>query len=95
MTRKTLARTVMVAALSLGATGALAQTEIQWWHSMTGALNDRVNDLANGFNDSQKDYKVTPVYKGAYDVDGRRDRRVSAPATRRTSCRCSRSAPRR
>ena len=45
---------------------AQAQTEIQWWHSMTGALGDRVNDIANKFNASQKDYKVVPVYKGAY-----------------------------
>ncbi|MEO8486401.1 MAG: sn-glycerol-3-phosphate ABC transporter substrate-binding protein UgpB [Betaproteobacteria bacterium] len=45
---------------------ALAQTEIQWWHSMTGALNDRVNEFAKGFNESQKDYKIVPVYKGAY-----------------------------
>ena len=27
---------------------AQAQTEIQWWHSMTGGLNDWVIDLANG-----------------------------------------------
>ena len=33
---------------------------------MTGALNDRVNELAKGFNESQKEYKVVPVYKGAY-----------------------------
>ncbi|MGL4675480.1 MAG: sn-glycerol-3-phosphate ABC transporter substrate-binding protein UgpB [Wohlfahrtiimonas sp.] len=46
---------------------ALAQTEIQWWHSMDGALNDWVVDLADGFNTSQKDYKVVPVYKGNYD----------------------------
>ena len=45
---------------------AQAVTEIQWWHSMTGALNDQVNLIANGFNDSQKDYKVAPVYKGQY-----------------------------
>ncbi len=50
----------------LGASSAQAQTEIQWWHSMTGALNDRVNEIANGFNASQKDYKVTPIYKGTY-----------------------------
>ncbi len=43
-----------------------APIEIQWWHSMTGVLNDRVNDIANGFNASQKDYKVVPVYKGGY-----------------------------
>jgi sn-glycerol 3-phosphate transport system substrate-binding protein len=45
---------------------AFAVTEIQWWHSMTGALGDRVNDIANGFNASQKDYKIVPVYKGTY-----------------------------
>ena len=33
---------------------AQAQVEIQWWHSMTGGLNDWVVDLANGFNTSQK-----------------------------------------
>ncbi|MBK9702764.1 MAG: sn-glycerol-3-phosphate ABC transporter substrate-binding protein UgpB [Betaproteobacteria bacterium] len=50
----------------LGASSAQAQTEIQWWHSMTGALGDRVNDIANGFNASQKDYKVVPIFKGTY-----------------------------
>lgn len=46
---------------------AHAQTEIQWWHSMTGGLNDWVLDLANGFNASQKEYKIVPTYKGTYD----------------------------
>ena len=57
-----------VAMLTSGLLGAnaQAQTEIQWWHSMTGALNDRVSDIANGFNASQKDYKVVPVFKGQY-----------------------------
>ncbi len=50
----------------VSAPAAQAQTEIQWWHSMTGALGDRVNDIANGFNASQKDYKVVPIYKGSY-----------------------------
>ena len=53
-------------ACAFGAGSAQAATEIQWWHSMTGALGDRVNDIANGFNDSQSDYKVVPVYKGGY-----------------------------
>ncbi len=58
---------VALAALLAGATSlAQAQTEIQWWHSMTGALNDRVNEFAKGFNDSQKEFKIVPVYKGAY-----------------------------
>src|SRR4051812_26505846 len=47
--------------------GAQAQTEIQWWHSMTAVNNEWVNDLAKDFNAKQKDYKVVPVYKGAYD----------------------------
>ena len=33
---------------------------------MTGALDDRVNDLAKRFNESQKEYKVVPVFKGSY-----------------------------
>src|SRR5687768_18598930 len=47
-------------------TPALAQTEIQWWHAMTGGNNDIVNKLADEFNASQKDYKVVPTYKGPY-----------------------------
>jgi sn-glycerol 3-phosphate transport system substrate-binding protein len=46
--------------------GAAAQTEIQWWHAMGGNLGDAVNALAEQFNKSQKDYKVTAVYKGSY-----------------------------
>lgn len=45
---------------------AHAQTEVQWWHSMGGALGEWVNDLAKDFNASQKDYKVTPTFKGSY-----------------------------
>ena len=58
-----------LAAVALAATfsfAAQAQTEIQWWHSMTGANGDRVNAMASGFNASQKNYKVVPVYKGSY-----------------------------
>ncbi|MEJ2803500.1 sn-glycerol-3-phosphate ABC transporter substrate-binding protein UgpB [Comamonadaceae bacterium PP-2] len=48
-------------------TPALAVTEIQWWHSMTAVNGEWVNDLARQFNDSQKDYKIVPTYKGSYD----------------------------
>ena len=54
-------------ALAALAAPATAQTEIQWWHSMGGALGEWVNDQAKGFNEKQKDYKVTPVFKGSYD----------------------------
>jgi len=50
----------------LGASAAQAQTEIQWWHSMPGALGEKLNALATKFNESQKDYKVVPVFKGSY-----------------------------
>jgi sn-glycerol 3-phosphate transport system substrate-binding protein len=43
------------------------QVEVQWWHSMGGALGEWVNDLAKDFNASQKDYKITPTFKGSYD----------------------------
>lgn len=46
---------------------AQAQTEIQWWHSMTAVNNEWVNDLAKQFNESQKEYKVIPTFKGSYD----------------------------
>ena len=53
--------------LSLGAASVQAQVEVQWWHSMPGALGEWVNDLAKDFNASQKDYKVVPTFKGSYD----------------------------
>ncbi|MBR0845340.1 sn-glycerol-3-phosphate ABC transporter substrate-binding protein UgpB [Bradyrhizobium liaoningense] len=52
--------------VGLGASPALAVTEIQWWHAMTGANNDVIVKLANDFNASQTDYKVIPTYKGNY-----------------------------
>ncbi len=63
MIRKILIAAAAILAASLP---VHAQTEIQWWHSMGGALGDKVNDLANKFNASQKDYKVVPVFKGTY-----------------------------
>jgi sn-glycerol 3-phosphate transport system substrate-binding protein len=57
----------LVAALVTTLSGpALAQTEIQWWHAMTGANNDVVVKLAEEFNASQKDYRIVPSYKGSY-----------------------------
>jgi sn-glycerol 3-phosphate transport system substrate-binding protein len=54
-------------ALAMAAPTVHAQTEIQWWHSMGGALGEWVNDLAKDFNASQKDYKIVPTFKGSYD----------------------------
>jgi len=55
-----------VAALGLASMAAQAQTEIQFWHSMGGALGDKVSELAGKFNETQKDYKVVAIYKGGY-----------------------------
>ena len=56
------------AALAAALAGPVhAQTEIQWWHSMGGALGEWVNDLAKEFNASQTAYKITPTFKGSYD----------------------------
>ena len=64
-TRRVVGAAATVAGLAMS-TQALAVTEIQWWHAMTGALNDKVNNFADRFNKSQSDYKVVPVFKGTY-----------------------------
>ncbi|MDP2264540.1 MAG: sn-glycerol-3-phosphate ABC transporter substrate-binding protein UgpB [Hydrogenophaga sp.] len=59
-----------VSALALAAalaSPAHAQTDIQWWHSMGGALGEWVNDLAKDFNASQTQYRIVPTFKGSYD----------------------------
>ncbi|HSQ72629.1 MAG TPA: extracellular solute-binding protein, partial [Rubrivivax sp.] len=67
MKLRSFAPALAAAALATLATlPAQAQTEIQWWHSMGGQLGEWVNGLAKGFNDTQKDYKVVPVFKGSY-----------------------------
>jgi sn-glycerol 3-phosphate transport system substrate-binding protein len=60
-------RLALAVAFAGFAASAQAVTEIQFWHSMTGKLGDKVNEIAQKFNASQTDYKVVPVYKGQYD----------------------------
>lgn len=60
-------RSAAALGLCLATAQAAAQTEIQWWHAMSGALGDRVTEFASKFNAEQKDYKVVPVFKGSYD----------------------------
>ncbi|SMO70499.1 sn-glycerol-3-phosphate ABC transporter substrate-binding protein UgpB [Paracoccus laeviglucosivorans] len=45
---------------------AQAQTEISWWHAMSGANGEVVNKIATDFNASQSEYVVKPVFKGTY-----------------------------
>ena len=63
---KLLIAAAVCAVSALTAGPAAAQVEIQWWHSMGGALGEKLNDLANQFNTSQKEYKIVAVYKGQY-----------------------------
>ncbi|MFS8038004.1 sn-glycerol-3-phosphate ABC transporter substrate-binding protein UgpB [Xanthobacter sp. AM11] len=63
--RGTLAASILAAACAM-ALPAAAQTQIQWWHAMSGPLGEKLEKIAADFNASQGDYKVVPVYKGSY-----------------------------
>jgi sn-glycerol 3-phosphate transport system substrate-binding protein len=63
-----IAALALAAACLSAALPAQAVVEIPWWHSMGGALGEWVNDLADGFNKSQTEYKVVPTFKGEYDA---------------------------
>jgi sn-glycerol 3-phosphate transport system substrate-binding protein len=56
----------LIGAGVISAGSAHAATEIQWWHSMGGALGEALNGLATKFNESQTEYKVNAIYKGSY-----------------------------
>ncbi|MBS4082950.1 MAG: sn-glycerol-3-phosphate ABC transporter substrate-binding protein UgpB [Rhizobiales bacterium] len=66
MKRSTLLTSLTIAAATALASPASAQIEIQWWHALTGANNAVVVRLSEEFNQSQKEYKVVPSYKGGY-----------------------------
>ncbi len=63
MIKGILAGSLMVAAST---TSVMAQTEITWWHAMGGELGTKLEEIVAGYNDSQDQYNVTPVYKGTY-----------------------------
>jgi sn-glycerol 3-phosphate transport system substrate-binding protein len=60
-------RLLFVAVLAtLMAAPVFAQTEVVWWHAMGGALGEKLNEIAAGFNESQDEFMITPVYRGSY-----------------------------
>jgi len=65
--KKCLTAITLAACALVAPVASHAQTEVQWWHSMGGALGEWVNDHAKDFNASQKEYKVVPTFKGSYD----------------------------
>jgi len=64
--RQTLILATALTALPMMSASAFAVTEISWWHAMTGANNEVVETLSKEFNESQAEFKVTPVFKGTY-----------------------------
>ncbi len=60
-------QTLGTLALSAMALQSFATTDIEWWHAMGGALGETVNTMAEEFNASQTDYRITPVFKGSYE----------------------------
>ena len=60
-----LTKAVITASVLISAQ-AQAATELEWWHAMGGALGEKVNELADNFNNSQNDFVVKPVFKGSY-----------------------------
>ncbi len=63
MIKRILAASLM---LSASATSAFAATEVTWWHAMGGELGTKLEEIVAGYNASQSEYKVTPIYKGSY-----------------------------
>lgn len=57
--------TGLLAAVS-GVPASYAQTEISWWHAMDAELGKKLEEIAQGFNASQSEFKVVPTYKGTY-----------------------------
>ncbi|SIS58530.1 sn-glycerol-3-phosphate ABC transporter substrate-binding protein UgpB [Paracoccus saliphilus] len=58
--------TASAVALAASLTAAHAKTDIQWWHAMGGELGSKLEEIVQGFNESQDEYNVIPSYKGTY-----------------------------
>ena len=56
----------VAAAIAVMTAASAEPVELQWWHAMTAVNGERINKIAADFNASQKDYKVTAVFKGSY-----------------------------
>ena len=64
-----MAKSAIAALMLMCAAAPAAQAEpieIQWWHALTGVNAEMVNKVSDGFNKSQSDYKIVPVFKGGY-----------------------------
>ncbi len=66
MLRNTFAVGLAAMTAALGTSASFAATELQWWHAMGGELGAKLEEIVAGYNASQSDFVVTPVYKGTY-----------------------------
>jgi len=57
---------ILVVVLVLLSVVAFSKTTITFWHAMSGSNLTAVDNVVKGFNESQKEYKVVPTYKGSY-----------------------------
>ena len=65
MLRRSLISAALASALAIGlTTPAVAQTEIQWWHSMGGNLGEWVNDLGQGIQREPEGIQGRPGIQG-------------------------------
>ncbi|HHP7235833.1 MAG TPA: sn-glycerol-3-phosphate ABC transporter substrate-binding protein UgpB [Desulfobacterales bacterium] len=67
MKRLHLIRTLALVLVVLFPVVALAEpVTIHWWHAHGGRLGEKVNAIAEGFNQSQNRYQLVATYKGSY-----------------------------
>ncbi|MBN2873687.1 MAG: sn-glycerol-3-phosphate ABC transporter substrate-binding protein UgpB [Spirochaetales bacterium] len=57
---------VLLVLMAVVTTAFAAPVNIDFWHSMTGKNAEYVQIICDRFNASQKNYTVTPVFKGSY-----------------------------
>lgn len=58
--------TAAALALVMGATPAMAATQVEWWHAFTGRLGDLLAEQIKEFNEAQDDYEIVGSHKGNY-----------------------------
>jgi sn-glycerol 3-phosphate transport system substrate-binding protein len=64
--RKHLVGACLAATTMLSPVWANAQTTITWWHALGGELGELLEGVAEGFNESQSDFRVVPSFRGTY-----------------------------
>lgn len=64
---KSFSKALFIASLLAATAPAFALTEISFWHSMDASRGKYLNEIVDGFNRSQSDYKVVATYKGSYN----------------------------